>query len=126
MKHELLDFKEYQLLRSNLANYINTLIYHEPEKDLTNKEINRIFFDFNKIGISQISFTENLEKRSITESLENMYYRSIYFKLVLPEYSKLYFLDPYTVPKIYKDIIDRTFSALGYKPNKSSGTRKYK
>jgi len=42
MKHKLLDWEEYQRLRSNLANYINTLLNHEPEKDLTNKEINDI------------------------------------------------------------------------------------
>jgi len=122
MKHELLDFKEYQVLRSDLAKYINTLLNHQPEKHLNNDEIDNILFHFNEIGISEILITENLEKMSITQSLENMYYRSIYFKLVIPESSKLYFLDPYTVPKIYKKIIDTIFSALGYKPNKSSGT----
>jgi hypothetical protein len=103
MKHKLLDWEEYQLLRMNIAQYLNTLIYHEPEKDLTNQEINRmnssIYDILNIIGIGT------------SKDSSNMFYRKIELvgrPIRHSTFSKLYLLDPSTMPK--KNIIDSILS----------------
>jgi hypothetical protein len=99
MKHKLLDWGEYQILRSDLAKYINTLLNHQPEKDLTNDEINWI-----NINIQNIMGIQTSKDPS------NMFYRKINLvgKTIDSKSSKLYLLDPSTMPR--KNIIDSIFS----------------
>jgi hypothetical protein len=113
MKHELLDWAEYELLRSNLAKYKNTLLKHEPEKDLTNAEINDIISSY-IYGSSYIDgYLNILSIMSIQtrKDSSNMFYRRIMLVGKPMQHlisSKLYLLDPSTMPK--KNIIDSIFS----------------
>jgi len=106
MKHKLLDWEEYQLLRRNIAQYINTLIKHEPEKYLTNNEINRInSYIYDNLDIRNIMGIDT------SKDLSNMFYRKIGLvgKPIRSKlYSKLYLLDPSTMPKT--NIIDSILS----------------
>jgi len=109
MKHKLLDWEEYQRLRSNLAKYKNalitkyknTLINNEPEKDLTNDEINYI----------NLNILNDMAIQTSKDS-SNMFYRRINLvvKPIDSTFSELYLLDPSTMPK--KNIIDSILSWL--------------
>jgi len=106
MKHKLLDWAEYELLRKNIAQYVNTLLRHEPEKDLTNDQINSInsyIYGYrnilNIVGIHTSKDSSNMFYRKI-----NLVGKPIHSKL----YSKLYLLDPSTMPK--KNLIDSILS----------------
>ena len=106
MKHKLLDWAEYELLRKNIAQYVNTLLRHEPEKDLTNDQINSInsyIYGYrnilNIVGIHTSKDSSNMFYRKI-----NLVGKPIHSKL----YSKLYLLDPDTMPK--KNLIDSILS----------------
>jgi len=99
MKHELLDWKEYQLLRRNMAQYTNTLLNHEPKKKLTNDEINYINLNIlNNIAIQTSKDSSNMFYRKIT-----LVARPTHFT-----FSKLYVLNPSTMPKT--NIIDSILS----------------
>ena len=105
MKHELLDWAEYQLLRKNIAQYVNTLLKHEPEKDLNNDEINDINY--------YIYFhpdVRNIMGIHTNKDWNNMFYRrlNLVVKPIDSKFSKLYLLDPSTMPK--KNIIDSILS----------------
>jgi len=103
MKHKLLDWEEYQFLRSNLASYINTLINHQPEKDLTNDEINDInSYIYNNPNIQHVMSIQTSKDSS------NMFYRNITLVGRPIRFSKLYLLDPDTMPR--QNIIDSILS----------------
>jgi hypothetical protein len=105
MKHKLLNWEEYQLLRRNIAQYMNTLLKHEPEKDLTNDEINNINSDiYDYLNI------QNIMGMYTSKNLSHMFYRKIELVGESINFSKLYLLDPSTMPK--KNIIDSIFSWL--------------
>jgi len=112
MKHKLLDWEEYQRLRKNIAQYIITLLNHEPEKDLTNKQINDInYYIYSDLNILNIMGIQT------SKDLSNMFYRKInlvgrpiHSSIKEEKFSKLYLLDPSTMPK--KNIIDSILSWL--------------
>jgi len=103
MKHELLDWKEYQLLRTNIAKYINTLLNQKPEKDLTNNEITSI----NSYSYRYLNIRNNMTIQT-SKASSNMFYRKIKLVGKSTYFSKLYLLDPSTMPR--KNIIDSILS----------------